>query len=67
MRTFTFGFGTGTQSVEIPEDCVRSVIEGRPAPAVDVKEAVLDAMRRPIGSAPSLHYLRRRDPFVEPV
>ena len=61
MRTFTFGFGTGTQSVEIPEDCVRSVIEGRPAPAVDVKEAALDAMRRPIGSAPLAETVKKGD------
>ena len=61
MRTFTFGFGTGTQSVEIPEDCVRSVIEGRPAPAVDAEEAALAAMRRPIGSAPLAETVKKGD------
>lgn len=52
MKTFTFGFDRGTQTLALPEEHISSVIEGPGAPAVDVKEAALAAMRSPIGTKP---------------
>lgn len=51
-KLYTFGYGMGTQTVRLPEEAVQEVIEGRPAPAVDVAAATVDALRRPIGSRP---------------
>ncbi len=52
LKEFKFGFGTGYQSVMLPEEHISDVIEGNPTPAVDVEAATLECMRHPIGSAP---------------
>jgi lactate racemase len=52
MKEYTFGFGTGTQSVMLPEEHVSDLLEGKAVPAVDVKAATIDCMRHPIGSKP---------------
>ncbi len=51
-KTITFGYGTGTQTVSIPEEQILDIIEGHPAPAVDMEKAVLDCLRHPTGTAP---------------
>ena len=52
LKEFTFGFGTGTQSVMLPEERISDILEGNDVPAVDVEAATLECMRHPIGSAP---------------
>ncbi len=52
QKTITFGYGMGTQTVAIPEEQILSIIEGNPAPAVDVEEAALRCLRHPAGTAP---------------
>ena len=52
LKEYTFGFGTETQSVWLPEEHVSDVIEGKLTPAVDVREATISCMRHPIGAAP---------------
>jgi nickel-dependent lactate racemase len=52
LKTYTFKYGKGTQSVSLPEEHIRHIIEPRLIPAVPVKEAVQECMRHPIGSAP---------------
>lgn len=61
LKEFKFGFGTGTQSVMLPEEHISDVIEGNPTPAVDVKEATLECMRHPIGSAPLTEIVHKGD------
>lgn len=51
-KTITFGYGTGTQTVSIPEEQILDIIEGHPALAVDMEKAVLDCLRHPTGTAP---------------
>ena len=60
-RTFTFGFGKETQTCELPEEHISTVIEGRPTPAVDVEKATLDCMRHPIGAAPLADQVKTGD------
>lgn len=52
LKEFKFGFGTGFQTVQLPEEHISDVIEGKPTPAVDLKEATINCMRHPIGSKP---------------
>lgn len=53
MKKFTFGFGDGFQDVELPEEHILQVIEGKAVEKItDVKAAVLKAMREPINSEP---------------
>lgn len=52
LKTFEFGFGTATQSVELPEEHIQEVLHGRNVPAIDVREATLRCMREPIASRP---------------
>ena len=61
LKEFKFGFGTGTQSVMLPEEHISDVIEGNPTPAVDVKEATIECMRHPIGSAPLQEVVKKGD------
>lgn len=61
MKKIEFGFGTGTQSVLLPEEHISDIIEGNPTPAVDVKEATLECMRHPIGSAPLAKIVAKGD------
>ena len=52
LKEFTFSIGETTQTVKLPEEHISDVMEGKHVPAVDVKEATIDCMRHPIGSAP---------------
>lgn len=52
LRTFTFPYGHGSQSVALPEEHVLSVLTGPSIPAANVEEETLCAMRHPIGSPP---------------
>jgi nickel-dependent lactate racemase len=52
LKEFHFRYGKGTQSAYLPEERIANIIEPNLVPAVSVKEAVLECMRHPIGSAP---------------
>ena len=52
LKEFTFSIGDTFQKVSLPEEHISDVMEGKHIPAVDVKEATIDCMRRPIDSAP---------------
>ena len=52
LKEFTFSIGETTQTVKLPEEHISDVMEGKHVPAVDVKQATIDCMRHPIGSAP---------------
>ena len=41
LKKFTFGIGKTTQDVELPEEHISEVLEGRPVPACDVKQATI--------------------------
>lgn len=52
LQEFTFAIGNTTQTVSLPTEHISDVMEGKHIPPVDVKEATIDCMRHPIGSAP---------------
>ena len=75
LKEYQLPFGRGFQTVMLPEEHVSDVLEGVPTAACDIKEATVECMRRPIGSAPlaekykgrqGLPYHRRHHPRVEP-
>ncbi len=52
LKEYTLPFGRGVQTVLLPEEHISDILEGVPTAAADVKEATLECMRRPVGSAP---------------
>lgn len=53
MKTFSLPFGKGTQTVSLDEAHVLYDLHGNPVDAVaDEQEAIRQALRHPIGSAP---------------
>ena len=52
LKEFTFGIGDTFQTVSLPEEHISDVMEGKHIPAVNVKDATIECMRHPIGSAP---------------
>jgi nickel-dependent lactate racemase len=53
LKKYSFGYGHGTQEIELPEEKVLQVINGNPSTKIeDVKQATLEAIRNPIGSEP---------------
>ena len=61
LKEFTFGIGDTFQKVSLPEEHISDVMEGKHIPAVDVKEATIDCMRHPIGSAPLQEKVQKGD------
>ena len=61
LKKFTFNFGRTTQDVELPEEHISSIIEGKDVPAVDVKQATIEAMRHPIGCKPLQEMFHKGD------
>ena len=61
LKEFTFNIGENTQSVMLPEEHIVGVMEGKHVPAVDVKQATIDCMRHPIGSAPLQEKVQKGD------
>ena len=45
----------------LPEEHIVGVMEGKHVPAVDVKQATIDCMRHPIGSAPLQEKVQKGD------
>lgn len=61
LKKFTFNFGKATQDVELPEERISSIIEGKDVPAVDVEKATLEALRHPIGCKPMQEMFHKGD------
>ena len=61
LKEFTFNIGETTQTVKLPEEHIVGVMEGKHVPAVDVKQATIDCMRHPIGSAPLQEKVQKGD------
>jgi len=61
LKKFEFAFGHGSQTVELPEEHISDILEGKMLPAVDIKEATLNAMRNPIHSKPLQKLVRKGD------
>ena len=61
LKKFTFNFGKTTQDVELPEERISSIIEGKDVPAVDVEKATLEALRHPIGCKPMQEMFHKGD------
>ncbi len=61
VKEYKLPFGRGTQSVFLPEEHISDVLEGVPTAGCDVKEATLECMRRPIGSAPLSEKVKKGD------
>lgn len=51
-KPFQFAYGKGVETISLPEEHIGEILEGNPAPAVDVEAATLRAMRHPIGTKP---------------
>lgn len=61
LKEFKLAYGRGTQSVMLPEEKISDVLEGVPTPACDMKEAVISAMRSPVGSKPLSEVVKKGD------
>lgn len=61
LKEFTFNIGETTQTVKLPEEHIVGVMEGKHVPAVDIKQATIDCMRHPIGSAPLQEKVQKGD------
>lgn len=62
MKTYTMPYGKGEQTVSLPEDHILYELHGTPmAPVEDEGQAVLDALRHPIGSAPLTDIVKSTD------
>ena len=61
LKEYKLPFGRGFQTVMLPEEHVSDVLEGIPTAACDIKEATLECMRRPIGSAPLVQKVQKGD------
>lgn len=61
LKEYKLPFGRGFQTVMLPEEHVSDVLEGVPTAACDIKEATVECMRRPIGSAPLAEKVQKGD------
>ena len=53
LKRYSFGYGHGTQEIDLPEEKVLQVINGNPSTKIDdVRAAAIEAMRNPIGTEP---------------
>lgn len=60
-QTFTLPFGRSTQSVTLPSEHVSQILTAHPTPSVDIKQAVEEALRRPIASPPLSKVVKKGD------
>lgn len=62
MAVFNLGFGKGTLTVDVPDDRIVEVIEGKTvAPITDIKKAVQEALANPVGSLPLAETIQAGD------
>ena len=61
LKEYKLPFGRGFQTVMLPEEHVSDVLEGVPTAACDIKEATVECMRRPIGTAPLVQKVQKGD------
>ena len=62
LKRYSFGYGHGTQEVDLPEEKVLQVINANPSSKIeDVKAATIEAMRNPIGTEPLQKVVNKGD------
>jgi nickel-dependent lactate racemase len=62
LKRYSFGYGHGTQEIDLPEEKVLQVINGNPSTKIDdVKAATLEAIRNPIGTEPLQKIVEKGD------
>ena len=61
LKEYKLPFGRGFQTFMLPEEHVSDVLEGVPTAACDIKEATVEGMRHPIGSAPLAEKVQKGD------
>ena len=62
LKRYSFGYGHGTQEIDLPEEKVLQVINGNPSTKIeDVKAATLEAIRNPIGTEPLQQIVEKGD------
>lgn len=64
-KTINFGFGDTAFAVTLPQEKIIYEIEGKPAQAIiNIPEAIQEALRNPIGSAPLQEIVKQGDQVV---
>ena len=62
MKEYKLKYGKGEQSVMLDESKVLQIIDAAPGEKItDLKKAVLDAVRNPVGSAPLREVVKQGD------
>ena len=62
LKRYSFGYGHGTQEIDLPEEKVLQVINGNPSTKIeDVRAAAIEAMRNPIGTEPLQEIVEKGD------
>ena len=65
MKEYRLKYGKGEQSITLDENKVLQIIDAAPgAKITDLKQAVLDAVRNPVGSAPLKEVIKAGDKVV---
>ena len=65
MKEYKLKYGKGEQSVMLDESKVLQIIDAAPGEKItDLKKAVLDAVRNPVGSAPLREVVKQGDKVV---
>ena len=65
MKEYRLKYGKGEQSITLDESKVLQIIDAEPgAKITDLKQAVLDAIRNPVGSAPLKEVVKAGDKVV---
>ena len=65
MKEYRLKYGKGEQSITLDENKVLQIIDAEPgAKITDLKQAVLDAVRNPVGSAPLREVVKAGDKVV---
>ena len=65
MKEYRLKYGKGEQSITLDENKVLQIIDAEPgAKITDLKQAVLDAIRNPVGSAPLREVVKAGDKVV---
>ena len=65
LKEFSFGFGDKEVTINLPQERVINVVEGKPVlPVTDVEAAVKEALNKPIGTPPLKEVVQLGDKVV---
>lgn len=65
LKEFSFGFGDKEVTINLPQERVINVVEGKPVlPVTDVEAAVKEALNKPIGTPPLKEVVQSGDKVV---